>query len=179
VPNSSGDGYLISGEFEDKRHGAEPNYFYLAGRYEISQGLPLDSALYWALGGQWSHQPLISNEQFGAGGAESVRGYFESEVLGDYGVQSTLEWQSPNFGPRVWKPLRTIQGLAFVDFATLGIHESLPEQLSRVTIWSAGLGLRLAASGFVGSMDWAWPLRDGTSTRSGDDRVLFKLRYGF
>lgn len=178
-PNASGTGYLTSGEFEDKRYGAEPNYFYLNGRYEISQAIPWDSTLYLNVGAQLSPQPLVSNEQFAIGGLDSVRGYFEAELLGDYGVQTTLEWQSPNVGQRLWKPLQQLQGLLFVDVGHVGIHDALPDQIDSYTVWSAGLGLKLAAAGFVGTLDWAWPFRDGTDTESGDDRVLFKVRYGF
>ena len=108
-----------------------------------------------------------------------MRGYFEAEVLGDYGLQSTLEWQSPNVGPRLWKPLQTIHGLAFVDFAKVGLHDPLPDQVDNIHDLERRARAALAADGLVGSLDWAWPFRDGTSTQSGDDRVLFKVRYGF
>ena len=45
--------------------------------------------------GQWSSEPLISNEQFGAGGVNSVRGYHEGEVFGDNGWHVSLEQQTP------------------------------------------------------------------------------------
>jgi len=176
---SGGGGSLSSGEFEDKRSGADPNFFYLTGGYQLRQPLPGESALYWGVSAQFSPSPLVSNEQFAAGGADSVRGYFEAEVLGDYGVQSTLEWQGPNLGPRTWKPVETLQGLVFVDFARLSLTEPLPDQVDEVTLASAGVGLRLSLFGFLGALDWAWPFRDGSATESGDDRLLFKVRYDF
>ncbi|HZI32843.1 MAG TPA: POTRA domain-containing protein, partial [Candidatus Binatia bacterium] len=45
--------------------------------------------------GQWASEPLISNEQFGAGGVNSVRGYHEGEVFGDTGWHVSLEQQTP------------------------------------------------------------------------------------
>jgi hemolysin activation/secretion protein len=45
--------------------------------------------------GQWASEPLISNEQFGIGGVNSVRGYHEGEVFGDTGWHISLEQQTP------------------------------------------------------------------------------------
>lgn len=167
------------GEFDNKRQGADPNYFYLNGRYEVSQAIPWSTTLYWNLSAQLAAQPLVSNEQFGAGGMDSVRGYYEAEVLGDRGVQSTLEWQGPNWGPKIWEPLQLTQALLFVDYARLSLVDEQPDQEGNFTLASAGLGVRLSSQRFSGALDWAWPFRDGTSTESGDDRVLFKVRYGF
>ena len=45
--------------------------------------------------GQWASEPLISNEQFGLGGVNSVRGYQEGEVLGDTGWWVGVEQKTP------------------------------------------------------------------------------------
>src|SRR5262249_49759746 len=69
--------------------------------------------------GQWSSEPLISNEQFGAGGVRSVRGYHEGEVFGDNGWHISLEQKTP---PHVIglvskaNPL-TVRGSIFIDYA--------------------------------------------------------------
>src|SRR5262249_28359469 len=44
--------------------------------------------------GQWASEPVISPEQFGAGGVESVRGYHEGEVFGDEGWRVSLDQQT-------------------------------------------------------------------------------------
>ena len=82
-------------EFADKRFKGRPNYFYVEGGYELVQSLPWwSTALALDLRGQWAPQPLISNEQFATGGRDSVRGYYDGEILGDYGVQASAEWRS-------------------------------------------------------------------------------------
>ena len=43
------------------------------------------------LDGQWSDEPLIPGEQFGIGGARSVRGYEEREASGDSGFFVSAE----------------------------------------------------------------------------------------
>jgi hemolysin activation/secretion protein len=189
-------------EFEDKRYKGRPNYLYLTGRYDLSQKMPFDTALSFGLSGQLSSMPLIGNEQFGAGGAGSVRGYYEGELRGDYGLQTSVEYLSPNFGPRLLTDLRTLEAFTFVDWASLRSHDPLPDEDASFTLWSAGLGLRAVGYGLVASLEWAWPFKGGFSaetelpppaggapvppsvvvvsgTESGDDRVLFRLQYGF
>ncbi|NBT45454.1 MAG: ShlB/FhaC/HecB family hemolysin secretion/activation protein [Gammaproteobacteria bacterium] len=85
-------------QFAKRRYGATPNYFYLAGEVKHKQALPEDLALQVRLSGQVANEPLISNEQMGAGGMLTVRGYHEVERLGDNGVVGSMEFWSPDFG---------------------------------------------------------------------------------
>lgn len=168
-----------SQEFADKRYQATPDYIFLTAGYGLEAPAWLDTSVAWSVSGQLSGQPLIDNEQFTAGGADSVRGYYEAEVLGDYGLQTSLEWRTPVAGAG-WMPgLDKLYGFVFTDWATLGLHDPLPGQRSSFALGSAGLGLRLDALGFVTALDWARTLKEGPSTPSGDDRVLFSARYGF
>jgi hemolysin activation/secretion protein len=169
-----------AGEFADKRFKARPDYAYLEGGYGLVQKLPwLDTLLAFNLRGQLTPQALISNEQFAAGGADSVRGYYEGEVLGDYGLQAMLEWRSPNLGPQLWKNIDSLYGFTFVDGARLLLNDALPGQTDAITLLSAGVGLRLLAEPLTVDLDLAVALRDGSSTEEGDERLLFSLRYGF
>jgi hemolysin activation/secretion protein len=157
--------------------------------------------VYFGLALQATTGPLVSNEQFALGGMETVRGYYEAEVLGDHGLRSTLELRSTNVGPKLFTALGLLQGFAFVDAGTVGLYDALPDQTSRFTVWSTGVGLQLATGPFTASVDWAVPLRNGSvtpctppdttappcapgtpptiATRAGDDRVLFRAKYGF
>ncbi|MBN8279609.1 MAG: ShlB/FhaC/HecB family hemolysin secretion/activation protein [Gammaproteobacteria bacterium] len=168
-----------AGEFADKRFKGRPNYVYLEAGYEVLQALPWwGTTLALELRGQVAWQPLISNEQFAAGGRDSVRGYYEGEALGDYGVQVSAEWRSPNIGPRLWKALTNLYGYGFLDGARLMLHDPLPSQAD-YTLLSAGAGLQLAADPLTAALDLAIPLHDGASTEKGDERLLFSVRYGF
>lgn len=44
---------------------------------------------------QWSPDPLLSFEQFPIGGAHTVRGYRENQLVRDYGVLASLEFRLP------------------------------------------------------------------------------------
>jgi hemolysin activation/secretion protein len=165
-------------EFEQKRFKARANYLYLNGSAQVTRKLFEDTRFVTRLNWQYSPTPLISNEQFTAGGATSVRGYLEVERLGDTGATLSFEFQSPSLakGPRV----DDLRLLAFVDGASLSIREPLPSQQERFDLASAGFGLRFRGlSGMSAELDWARVLRDGANVQEGDDRVHFRLNYGF
>jgi hemolysin activation/secretion protein len=93
--------------------------------------------------GQWSSEPLISNEQFGIGGVNSVRGYHEGEVFGDTGWHVTLEEDTP---PHVvgivynGQPL-TIRGSIYMDGAVAYLLDPLPGEQSSTRLWGTGFGI--------------------------------------
>lgn len=167
-------------QFECKRFNARPNYLYLKADYQRTQKLPRGMSWVGKIGGQLTDQPLISNEQFSAGGAESVRGYLESERLGDNGLQASLEWHSPSFAGESTPGMQDLLFLIFADAAYLRVNDPLPDQQSRFNLVSAGTGMRFTAwKNLKGELDWARALKDSTATKSGRDRLHFRLEYGF
>lgn len=168
-------------EFGDKRFLARPNYVYLRASADLALALPADFQAALRISGQYSGDPLISNEQFSIGGAESVRGYLESEALGDYGVQGTLELRSPPLFAR-WDAdgAHRLVAIAFGDGAKVRIHDSLPGQDFSTNLASVGLGLRYTGAwGLTGALDWAYPLISTDRVSSGDSRLHMSVRYGF
>ncbi|MBI3545018.1 MAG: ShlB/FhaC/HecB family hemolysin secretion/activation protein [Gammaproteobacteria bacterium] len=167
-------------QFECKRFNAHSNYFYLKGDYQRTQRLAQGMSWIAKIGGQLADQPLISNEQFSAGGADSVRGYLESERLGDNGLQASLEWRSPSLGGENTAGVQELLLLIFTDAAYLRVNHPLPEQQARFNLMSAGSGVRFTAwKNWQGELDWARAFKDGAVTKSGMDRLHFKLEYGF
>ncbi len=167
-------------QFECKRFNAHSNYLYLKADYQHTQKLPHDMSWSAKIGGQLADQPLISNEQFSAGGADSVRGYLESERLGDNGLQASLEWHSPSFAGEYTPGMQELLFLIFADAAYLRVNDPLPDQQSRFNLKSIGTGLRFTAwKNMKGELDWARALKDSAVTKSGEDRLHFRLEYGF
>lgn len=167
-------------QFECKRYNAHSNYLYLKADYQRTQKLPHNMSLLAKIGGQLADQPLISNEQFSAGGAESVRGYLESERLGDNGLQASVEWHSPSFAGEYTPGMQELLFLIFADAAYLRVNDPLPDQQERFNLQSAGTGLRFTAwKNMKGELDWARALKDSAITKSGEDRLHFRLEYGF
>jgi hemolysin activation/secretion protein len=91
--------------------------------------------------GQWTSEPLISNEQFGAGGVNSVRGYREGEVFGDNGWRVSLEQQTAphNVGVVYGDVPLVLRGSIYMDYS----QTSLIDPQGRpgvVDLWGAGFG---------------------------------------
>ena len=95
--------------------------------------------------GQWASEPLMSNERFGAGGVNSVRGYREGEVFGDTGWHIGLEQKTPSHvvGLAYGKTPMTIRGALYVDYAETYLLDPNGAK-ARVPLWGTGLGTVLA-----------------------------------
>jgi hemolysin activation/secretion protein len=167
-------------EFENKRFNADPNFAYLRASFDRTQPLIWNASLFVRMRGQVSNSPLISNEQFSAGGVDSVRGYLESQVLADDGIDGTLELRSPSLAEYVSPELSQLQLLTFVDGAAMRVRQALPSQASDYYLWSAGIGMKLTARKNINAaLFWAWPFQTAGTTVAGDSRLHFDVGYQF
>lgn len=165
-------------QFECKRSGASPNYFYLRGGFDRTQTFLLGTSLYAKLDGQMTSGPLISNEQFVAGGSDSVRGYMEAEQAGDDGTHGTLELRSPQWGGGA--NVNDLRLLAFMDAAHLRVRSPLASQTANFNLTSVGVGLRFRAWNALNlRLDAGWPRKSTTYTTKGKVRVGFKASLAF
>lgn len=180
-----GSNFLVRGlgtdaqEFADKRSGAGPSFFVLQLGLELDQMLPASWKLRANLDGQIANGPLVSNEQFSAGGAESVRGYLESERLGDNGWRANLELHTPDLLGGISERIDTSYLLFFVEGAGLRVLDALPGQDSHYWLSSLGLGVRFSALGLNMDLDAAHVLQDAYVTQAGDNRGHFRVSYAF
>ncbi|MBC7804467.1 MAG: ShlB/FhaC/HecB family hemolysin secretion/activation protein [Candidatus Parcubacteria bacterium] len=166
-------------EFANKRFKAHANYAYFRGDLQRTQNLPKGWSLLGRLDAQAASQPLISSEQFAAGGYESVRGYLESEVLGDDGLRASLELRAPSFATGI-EAIRQFNLVAFYEGARVTLKDPLPGQADKFSLSGAGFGLRLRGWNTVtAALDLAWPLKATANTRSGEAVLRFKLAYEF
>ncbi|MDD5036496.1 MAG: ShlB/FhaC/HecB family hemolysin secretion/activation protein [Methylococcaceae bacterium] len=161
----------------DQRYTAKPDYLYLAGELRHQEILPHDFRLLLRGSGQVTDQPLITNEQFSAGGVTSVRGYHQTEVLGDNGVNGSIEI----YTPKLWnaEQVQELRALAFLDAAkvwVIGAYQSP----SSYKLAGAGAGLRMKVfNRLVGEFDWSYPFYSTTYVHAGNQRVDFRLAYVF
>jgi len=159
-------------QFADKRFTAQSNFSILKADVARTQQLPFGLTLYGKLEGQLSEQALISNEQFVAGGVDSVRGYLEATAVGDKALRGTLELRSPNFAKEGWGWVGGLRAHAFAEGAGLWLNSPLPGQKARFGLLGTGVGMRLQGKeGGSLSLDVGLPLRDVGSTKKGDVRV--------
>jgi hemolysin activation/secretion protein len=105
-----------------------------------------------------------------------VRGYYESEVLADYGAALTLEVAHPLPGGSWFG--NGLESFAFFDGGASGLHDALPEQPDQFELASVGLGVRGALRELQFETLWAKALATGVQTGQWDDRIMFELRYG-
>jgi hemolysin activation/secretion protein len=139
------------------------------------------------LAAQGTTDLLPSGEQFSLGGADTVRGYYEGESAGDFGLMGSLELRSPNLAPRLagiaeakdrW--LVDLSVLAFLDAGRTTVLESLPEQTERVPLLGSGIGVRLnARGGLTAALDLAVAHKTTRATAAGAMQAHFKLGMKF
>lgn len=168
-------------EFDNKRFNARPDFIYLRVNGSFLQEIFAGIDLSIRTEGQLANSPLISNEQFSAGGAESVRGYHETQSLGDDAIQGSVEIYSPPLNRGLLsKHIQHMKLLAFLDGAALRIKDSLPGQDNKFYLSSTGIGLRLTILKNMNvSLDWALPLKEEGSVGRYEGRTHFKIDYSF
>ena len=158
-----------------------------AGRFisfpEPTSSLADDWTVQLTARGQWASEPLISTEQYAAGGLDSVRGYLQSEKFGDNAVNTQLELRTPFWNPQ-WsgKPLPArVQLLGYFDAAEL--YTKNPGESQRDVYELQGIGLGLQASFF----DWLTARLYASHPMTGnenhaerqDPRLNFEVSAGF
>lgn len=171
--------------FDAKRYLADGSYFHFRGDLSHTHDLPLDFQVFGKAQAQLSNDPLINSEQFSGGGVSTVRGYLESEALGDSGWFLTAELRSPSLIPSsvedaAGEPKNEWRFYGFWDGGRLYQNEVLPEQIDLFELSSVGVGSHLLLwDHFQGYVDVAWPLFDQTVTRSGDPFWSFRVKADF
>ena len=131
------------------RFGAKQTWEAIRFRAAVAYSLPRGWQVNGIVNGQYTDEALISGEQFGGGGINSVRGFEERAVTGDKGLRFSLELWTP--------PLKyNARFLGFIDSAYLKTINAPVGQIDSETLLSIGLGLR-----------WRWT-----------DRLSINLDYG-
>jgi hemolysin activation/secretion protein len=136
--NQSGDGRNSTSFYEANRAGASSHWELMRGGGTLSYSFSNGIVARGILDVQYSKDPLIAGEQFGLGGANSVRGFEERELSGDSGARASVEIWSPPI-----EVLRGVQVLGFADGGHIRRRGTLVSTEPREDdIWSFGAGLR-------------------------------------
>ncbi len=119
--------------------------------------------------GQLSSDTLIAGEQFGLGGANSVRGFADRVVSGDRGYQWNVEGMGPGIGERKIRPI------VFVEGGRVWARGRADESLM-----SVGVGLRMTIDKFQLGLDLAKALDSARAAPSGNPiRLHLAASYRF
>ncbi len=137
------------------------------------------------LDAQYSPDALIAAEQFGMGGAESVRGFNERYSTNDKGHRINMEVYTPEIGKLLGLDGARVRLLGFYDTGHTGRNSLQPGELRRVSLDSIGFGMRASyGTQLTVRADFAQVLHDGTQTnsptgRTNSNRVHFMVGYVF
>jgi hypothetical protein len=111
------------------------------GNFSREQTIYKDWKLSFRADAQWASEPLVSNEQFGNGGVNSVRGYHEGEEFGDNGWHISLEQKTPGqvIGLVYPKNPLIVRGSVYMDYGETYLIDPNGRP-GRVPLWGAGFG---------------------------------------
>ncbi|MBK5915002.1 ShlB/FhaC/HecB family hemolysin secretion/activation protein [Rhodocyclus purpureus] len=161
-------------EFAAARPGAARDY--LIGKLSAFAEIPFGDgyALHGRVSAQYSADALVPGEQFGLGGAASVRGYSERELAGDHGHFLSLEALGPDFAMAPGTGGLRLRPLVFLDQGSVANHQDKPcrgvdEQSCSLS--SIGFGFRLTAGKSTSArLDIGRALEDGIIHSAGRTR---------
>ena len=131
---------------------------------------------------QISDQPLVPAEQFALGGLTSLRGYLQSEALGDDGIVGSIELRSPSLAALANKYINSPwiddwRFYVFTDDGVARVIDTLPGQQSVFGLESFGAGTRLQLfSHFNGEVLMGMPLRNGPVTKAWHPYTEFTVK---
>ena len=178
LPGGNDGGTAVFNAF---RPGAVPGY--TVWRYGFSHNRAFDSdwQARFAFNGQMTRNRLISGEQFGAGGADSVRGFLEREVANDNGYRGTIEAYSPDFGAKIsFLQSSRARALAFFDWARVRRYNPQPTDRFFEGISSFGFGTRISSGSNMSlRLDYGVVLNPGGNQGKWEGRIHSSFSYIF
>lgn len=173
------------------RAGSTGKFGVVQASLDRSHPLPLGFNLALHADGQWASEPLVPAEQYFAGGADSVRGYIQSEAIGDHAVRGRAELTTPNLVDIpidwIWQRRKSSEVkiewklAAFYDAANLWIAKAPAGQKDQFRLEGVGGGLRarLLPYNFSLHFDQGIALRETAASKKGDTFAHFMLTLAY
>lgn len=178
--NDGMDGSFCASRFNGLGYCANGYYEIWRWAFNHNHALEADWQMRIAMNGQFTRDLLVTGEQFGLGGADSVRGFFEREITNDKGYRGTFEVYTPDFGGRTGITAARTRALVFWDFGGVRRLKPSPSDPHGQHIWSTGVGLRFSRGTNVSfRIDWAYVGGEGGVQSNGDTRVHASFSYIF
>ncbi len=137
---------------------------YVIWRYGLNYQrlLPDDWTLRVSANAQTTRNALVAGEQFGLGGANSVRGFNERTYSNDKGHQASVELYTPDLAGKLGFEGGRLKLLAFYDTGSLSRNFLQVAEQTGLGVDSIGIGLRMTfREKFNLRMDYAQVMHDG------------------
>ena len=140
------------------RPGGRPGYTLWRYGFSHYRAFANDWQARFNLVGQATKDRLIPAEQFGIGGANSVRGFVERQFSNDWGASANFEVYSPDLAPGLKINNETkLRLVVFHDYGHVIRNGPLIGESPRVSASSGGIGLRLSQGTRLSiKLDAAW-----------------------
>lgn len=171
---------VLADAFQNREQYSTENFVRGNLSLDFSYAFKDDMIAAFRLNGQLADSHLITNEQFAAGGMQSVRGYYSSEAVGDNGIAPSLELRSPSIAPLVGRWLNDARFFGFADTAFIHVNDTLAGQHADFKMIGVGGGLRVRLlDRFSGEVLGAVPITNGPVTTKFHPRVNFQIKGDF
>jgi len=167
-------------QFSLKDYLARENFAHINADVTYTRLIADDVSLIFKLGGQYADSHLVSNEQFGIGGESTVRGYFQSESVGDRGYTGTIQLDGPSLASSLPDFVGELRPFVFFDVGRVSVLDKLQDVRGQFQETSLGGGLRLRLFKHLSAgLTVGIPLTTLTDTKRGRPRVTFTARGEF
>lgn len=167
---------VASDQFACKRYNAKPNFMVWRFGLEHRRAIFGDWNLRARGEAQVASGPLVSQEQYGTGGSDSVHGYYEYEQFGDHGALLRLELGSP---PLARPGDVVVSALGFVARSQVWLIDALAGEDNSVPLGGIGVGLRADSKWLASRLEWGLPLFATNRTRRHDGQVYLSVKLQF
>jgi hemolysin activation/secretion protein len=126
--------------------------------------------------GQFTTEPLVVGELYSLGGYDSVRGYTQSEYMGDNGYLLSAEFRMP----LTKNQTNPLQGALFVDYGSVSDKNPQPGVKASRSLLGAGPGVRLSLGENTAiRVDYGFPLDPSKNAQNNSSQLYgqFSTRF--
>ncbi len=170
----------LQDQFKNKDFDSNENFVHGNLDLTVKQSLPGKFVGTVKVTGQLADSHLVTNEQYAIGGLSTVRGYLQSEAVGDLGYGLSVEVATPSFASKLADFVDELRLFSFVDNGQIRILHALPDVSRHRALLSVGGGLRFSLFKHLsGDFAVGMPLFNGTDTKRNSVRTTFDLKGQF
>ena len=168
-------------KYDQYRRFAQNNYMYSRAYFSNIFKLPNDFFISIKLRGQIANSNLLSSEALAIGGYNSVRGYFENELLADVGLIVNAEIRTQNISLIPNKKINdNLQFILFFDYGLASIYETLLFEEKNRHLIGYGPALRYEINPyFIARLDWGIKGVQDPEYGTSDSLLHFSLNFSY
>jgi hemolysin activation/secretion protein len=137
------DGRDTAEDIDKARAGARRDYNIFRYGANLSYAIGADWQARVLFNGQYTNDPLVPGEQYGIGGANTVRGFSEREFSNDQGYSGNVEIYTPDLSRLFGVTAFQSRFLVFYDRGYISRNDPMPGDTVSTEIASIGPGLRI------------------------------------